>query len=191
MPAAALKLGDICPEPAFTFQRAAAEWSARKGGAGCFVIHTMAVHTVAQKEFIVKKLAAFEPPRAIALAFAAVFRDTKCDENDVLATDPANNVVAPELFALFISERERILLDPDSAPFANQKARLIALSNQAKFYGGNNQLDAQRTVFRQIAEEQGVIGAKGTGKATPAAAEPAVEVVAITRTIVDAAPVPA
>jgi hypothetical protein len=34
-------------------------------------------------------LAAFEPPRAIALDFCAQFPDTKCDENDVRRLDPA------------------------------------------------------------------------------------------------------
>jgi hypothetical protein len=146
-------------------------------------------HTLPQREFIVKKLAAFEPPRAIVAAFRAVYSDTACDENDVLATDPETTVVAPELFMTFRAERERVLSDPASAVYAEQKARLIALSNQARFYASNNQFAEQRTVFRQIAEEQGVIGGKGAGKApaVPAGDLPA-EIVAITRTVVDPAP---
>ena len=141
------------------------------------------VLTGLQKEFIVKKLAAFEPPRSISAALAAVFPGVSCNENDILAIDPETTVVTPELYALFLAERERVLLDPKSAPFADQKARIIALSNQARAYLANNQPADARTVFRQIAEEQGIVGGKGTAKA---AAVPAGElVVAITRNIVD------
>lgn len=147
--------------------------------------------TQAQREFIVKKLAAFEPPQAIAAALAAVFPGASCNENDILANDPRTAVVSPELHAMFLAERERILIDPRSATFADQRARLIALSNQAEFYGNNRQPAEQRTVFRQIAEELGVVSGKG-GKpgagSPPASGE---EVTAITRTIVDPAPVSA
>ena len=109
-------------------------------------------HTQRQKEFIVKRLAAFEPPRAITAAFAAMFRDTKCDENDVLALDTESGaLLSPELHALFVQERERVLLDPKSAPYADKMARLIALSNHAKFYAGNNQFPEMRAVLRHIA----------------------------------------
>lgn len=141
-------------------------------------------HTDAQKEFIVRKLAAFAPPRAISVAFAALFPGTRCDENDILALDPRDAVVSPELYDLFLSERERVLLDPKSAPYADRRARLIALSNHAEFYAGNNQLPEARMVLRQIAEEQGVVGG---GKAKLAGAVEAVadKITAITRTIVD------
>jgi hypothetical protein len=130
-------------------------------------------HTAAQKAFIVRKLAAFEAPRAIAAAFAAVFPDTSCNENDILALDPDNAAQSFELHTLFMDTRKRVLADPDSAPFAAQQARLIALSNQAKFYAGNNQFGEQRAVLRQIAEEQGAIGASSKTKpgAAPVAAE--------------------
>lgn len=149
----------------------------------------MAAHTQAQKEFIVRRLAAFEPPRAIVTSFVATFRDTACTENDVLAVDPATQAVAPELHALFLAERERVLLDPKSAPFADQRARLIALSADAAFYAMNNQLGERRAVFRQIAEELGVVGGKGSSKAAPASSQPgdALPIVAIKRTIVDPA----
>jgi hypothetical protein len=123
-----------------------------------------------QQDFIVKKLAAFEPPRSISAAFAAVFPGASCNENDILAIDPETTLVSPELHALFLQERERVLLDPKSAPFANQAARLIALSNQARAYLANNQPAEARTVFRQIAEEQGVIGGKAGSKAAAARA---------------------
>lgn len=141
-------------------------------------------HTAAQQEFIVRKLAAFEPPRAISAAFVAVYPDVKCNENDILAIDPETTVVTPELHALFLEHRERVLLDPKSAPFADQKARLIALSAHAKFYGGNNQFPEQRAVFRQIAEEQGVVGGKA-GAAKPAdTSTPAVKAIEVSRTVV-------
>lgn len=147
--------------------------------------------TQAQREFIVKKLAAFEMPQAISAAFAAVFPGASCNENDILANDPRTAVVSPELHAMFLAERERVLLDPHSAPFADQRARLIALSNQAEFYGNNRQPVEQRTVFRHIAEELGgMVTGKGGKPGTPPPAS-GEEVTAITRTIVDPAPVSA
>lgn len=143
-------------------------------------------HTPTQQEFIVRKLACFEPPRAITAAFCAVFPNTACNENDVLAIDPETTAVSPELHALFLSERERIRNDPDAAVFANQNARLIALSAHAKFYGGNNQFPEMRAVLRQIAEELGVVGGKGGAKAAaPTGGDP---VKTIEWTIVDPAP---
>lgn len=136
-----------------------------------------------QQSFIVRKLAAFEAPRSISAAVAAVFPGASCNENDIMAIDPETTVVSPELHALFLAERERVLLDPKSAPFADQKARLITLSNQARAYLGNNQPAEARTVFRQIAEEQGVIGKAGGKAAAPATDMPA-EVTTITRTVV-------
>lgn len=130
--------------------------------------------TTEQKEFIVRKLAAFYTPRDIAQQLVAKFPGLKCNENDILANDPRVTVVPFELFTLYRTERERVLDDPDSAPFAEQKARLIALSRQAERYESNNQPAEARQVYRQIAEETGVIGAKGAGK-VPAVATPAVE----------------
>lgn len=143
-------------------------------------------HTKEQREFIVRKLAAFEPPRAIVIDFAAVFPDTRCDENDVKRLDrDAGAILSPELHVLFVSTREAALLDPNAAPYAHQQARLIALSNDVKFYRGNNQLADSRAVLRQIAEELGVLG----GSKAKATAAPGDEIVAITRTIVDPAAV--
>lgn len=127
------------------------------------------VHSQAQREFIVKSLAAFKPPRAIVADFSALFPDTKCDENDVKRNDPKLVLIAPDLTALFFAERERVLLDPTSAPFADQRARLVALSQDADFYASNNQLAERRAVLRQIAEEQGIVGGKGGSKAVAGA----------------------
>lgn len=137
--------------------------------------------TQPQREFIVKKLAAFEPPQAIAAALAAVFPGAKVNENDILACDPRTTVVSPELHAVYVAERERVLMDPKSATYADQRARLIALSNQAEYYGNNRQPVEQRTVFRQIAEELGVVTGKGgkAGAANVPAAE-AVEEIRVT-----------
>lgn len=146
--------------------------------------------TQPQREFIVKKLAAFEMPQAIAAAFAALFPGAKINENDILANDPRTTVVSPELHALFLAERERVLMDPRSAPFADKRARLIALSNQAEFYGNNRQPVEQRSVFRHIAEETGdVVTGKGGKAGTPPPA-PGEEVTKITRTVVDPAAPP-
>lgn len=140
--------------------------------------------TSAQCEFIVRKLAAFEPPRSITIDFCAIFAGTRCTEDDVKRLDPsAGAALSPELHSLFIASRESVLLDPASAPFADQTARLIALSKQAAFYIGNNQLAESRMVLRQIAEEKGVLGAKTRGTGTPSETE--YPVTSITRTIVD------
>lgn len=144
------------------------------------------VHTQSQKEFIVRKIAAFDPPRAITAAFCAVYPDTACNENDVMALDPAVSVIAPDLYALFLSERERVLLDPKSAPFADQKACEILLSRMVDIYKNNNQFAEARSTINQLMAMQGV-GVKGPTKsaATPdAAGEPIAE---IRRTIVDPA----
>lgn len=143
-------------------------------------------HTRPQQEFIVRKLAAFEPPRSIVLDFMAVFTDTKCDENDVRRLDPANAPLSFDLHALFTSTRKQVLTDPDSAEFAAQQARLVALSADVRLYRGNNQLPESRAVMRQIAEELGAIGTKGAKPAPAAATTDAV--VAITRTVVDPKP---
>lgn len=150
-------------------------------------------HTSTQRAFIVRRLAAFEPPRAIVLDFMALFPDTRCDENDVRALNPETGaIVSPELFDLFKKERERVLLDPGSAVFADQKARLIALSADARFYGNNNQLPERRAVLRQIAEEVGVVGGKSGGKSAPGASAsdtPEFKKIEVTRTVVDPPPV--
>jgi hypothetical protein len=148
--------------------------------------------TQEQKEFVVLRLASFEAPRDIALAMAARFPGVKFNENDVRANDPRISVVAPELFMLFRKERERVLDDPAAAPYADQKARLIALSNMAESYKNNNQWAEARAVLQQIAAEQG-IGGKG-GKAPPDKELPR-QITEIVETIVDpgassAAPVP-
>jgi len=150
----------------------------------------MAKHTLPQREFIVRRLAAFEPPRAIVASFRALFPDTACDENDVLAVNPeAGATVSPELFTLFRDERERVLVDPASAPYANKQARLIALSNHAKFYAGNNQFPEMRTVLRHIAEETGDI--VPAGRAVKPEADKPRQITEIIETIVDpVAPAP-
>lgn len=123
----------------------------------------MATFTKEQKEFITRRLAAFDSPRDVVTLFAALYRDTACNENDVLANDPRIAVVAPELHTLFYEERRRVIADPDAAIFADQAARLIVLSRLADRYISNNQPAEARAVFKQIAEEMGVIGGKGNG----------------------------
>lgn len=146
-----------------------------------------AVHTKDQREFIVRRLAAFDTPRDIAAAFAIRFKDTACAESDVLATDPRIVIVDPDLHTLFYTERARVLADPTQAPFTEQRARLIVLSKDAERYGNNNQPADRRSVFRQIAEELGIIGGRAGGaKGMPSGDVPA-EIVEIVRTVVDPA----
>lgn len=121
------------------------------------------VHTRAQREFIVRRLAAFETTKDIAVSFSIMFPDTACTENDVRACDPRIVILDPELHSLFKQERERILIDPSLVPFAEQRARLIVLNRQAERYENNNQPAEARAVFRQIAEELGIVPSKGSG----------------------------
>lgn len=145
----------------------------------------MAAHTPDQRAFIVARLAAFDNPQRVAALFARRYPDTLCSEADVYAADPRVSIVDPMLHALFISERARVLADEHSAPYAEQKARLVALSSDAEHYGENNQRADRRAVFRQIAEELGV-GGKAGGKANgPDAATPEFRHVEVTHTIVD------
>lgn len=140
-------------------------------------------HTIEQQKFIVRKLAAFEPPRSIVIDFNAIFVDSKCAEDDVRRLDrDSGAILSPDLFTLFLETREQAMLDPKSAPYAEKKARLIALSNHAKFYGGNNELANMRAVLRQIAEETGAIGPKGKGAPESEGEAP---ITSITRIIVD------
>lgn len=142
--------------------------------------------TDVHKEFIVKRLAAFYTPSVICQQLVAQF-GLKCNENDILANDPTTSVVSPELFILFRTEREKILTDPSSDPYTDQKARLVLLGHMVDCYKNNNRLPDARAVLKQIAEELGVVGGKGAaGKAAVAAAVPASDPVEEIRvTIVD------
>lgn len=144
-------------------------------------------HTNEQQAFIVKRLAAFDPPRDIVAAFVVRYRDTACSEADVLACDPRTHLLSPELHALFYEERARVLADPHAAVFAERQARLIVLSRQAERYSESNQLADVRAVFRQIAEEVEASDAAG-GSANDNAEDLITE---IRREIVDPANPPA
>jgi hypothetical protein len=145
----------------------------------------VAVFSKPQRQFIVRRLAAFDTPRDVVIAFKARFPDTDCTENDVLATDPRVALVDPELQVVFDTERARIITDPASAPYADQAARLIVLSRDVDRYRANNDVANARAVLRQIAEELGV-GGKG-GAAPKDAGLPSLSDLTVTRTIVDPA----
>lgn len=146
-------------------------------------------HTLEQRKFVVRKLAAREPPREIVRNFAAVFPDTRCTEDDVRRLDPSNLMLPPELHFVYVAERDRIKNDPDAAPYADQFWRFVALSKDVEAYRNNNQPADARSAMRQIAEEQGTIGQRGVpGKADAklATKEPlGGEVKSITRRVVD------
>lgn len=142
-------------------------------------------HTQIHREFIVRRLAAFDQPRDVAILFAAMFPGVRCTEHDVIATDPRIAVVSPELLAVFDAERTRIVADPMAAVYRDQNARLIVLSKDVDRHRANNEAAIARTVLRQIAEEVGDIGS-GKNKAAPGAAKAAGEpVTEIVRHIVD------
>lgn len=131
------------------------------------VADTSKTLTNAHKEFIVKRLAAFYTPSVICQQLVAQF-GIKCNENDILANDPTACVVSPELFMLFRAERERVMMDPHSDPYTDQKARLVVLSQMVDRYKNNNDPANARAVLKQIAEELGVVGGKA---GTPAKAD--------------------
>lgn len=129
-----------------------------------------------------RRLAAFDTPRDVCVAFKTLFPQTACTENDIIAVDPRNSPLpAPDVVALFNSERARVLGDPNSAPYADQQARLIVLSKDVERYRANNDLANARSVLRQIADEL-----QASGKVTPGAdGEP---VAVIERRIIDPNP---
>ena len=139
--------------------------------------------TTEQKEFIVRKLAAFYTPRDIAQQLVAKWTAIKFNENDVLSNDPRHNLLAPELHTLYSDERERILLDPHSDPYTDQKARLILLSNMVDAFKNNNQPAEARSILRQIAEELGVVGGAAKGKEKDVAL-PDMKSITLRRTVV-------
>jgi len=144
-------------------------------------------HTAEQRAFIVRKLAAFCPSLDICQAFKAQWRDTDCQEADVLAVDPRlNPLVGPDLHALFYKERQRVLADPESDPFTAQKARLIVLSDQVDAYMRRGALTEARAVLRQIAEETGEVskGGKATGGGKDASATPEFKSIKVTHEVV-------
>lgn len=134
------------------------------------------------KEFIVKRLAAFYTPSVICQQLVAQF-GIKCNENDILANDPTTCVVSPELFMLFRAEREKVLSDPTSDPYTDQKARLVLLSNMVDRYKNNNQLAEARSVMQQIAAELG-IGAKGGPTKAAVPDIPEFKAITVRRTVV-------
>jgi hypothetical protein len=143
-------------------------------------------HTKEQREFIVRRLAQFETPRDICLAFVASFPDVKCAEQDVIASDPRISVVPFDLFTLFRSETAAYLAqDP---LFADQRARIHAMSKQAEFAIARGAPAESRTIFRQIAEELGVVAGKGGAKAALAPGKDAEPIAEIRVTYVDPKP---
>lgn len=140
--------------------------------------------TSLQREFIVRRLAAFDFPRAIVNSFSAQFPGSKCDDDDVKRLDPATGaVLSPELHAIFVAAREQVFLNPESAgPYIKQLSRLLAMDKQAHYYLGNNEPAKALAVWRQMAEEQGVVGGKGAAKAKDADKPEPIR--AITRTII-------
>jgi hypothetical protein len=139
-----------------------------------------------QKAFIVTRIARFEPPHAIRAAYRAVYGDELGPEV-VTALDPqAGATLSFDLWELFQKTRSDAITDPASAPFAEQKARLIVLSNMARWHNDNNEPAAAANIIRQIAEELGVVGSGAKAKAAGAAADETKEILtAITRTIIE------
>lgn len=141
-------------------------------------------HTPEQREFIVRRLAAFESPRTICNAFLSHFPGTTCTEQDVSASDPRISIVSPELFILFRTESAATLAAEPL--FADQRARLHAMSKLVEDALARGDRAGALTMFKQIAEETGVIGAKASaGKASAAALPPAEQIEEIRCTIVD------
>lgn len=151
----------------------------------------MNAHSKGQREFIVLRLAQWQPKIDIVRDFAIRFSDTACSLADVERYDPELSIVDPDLCALYETERKRILSDPELSPFASKTARIFALNQMVAAYLANRQFGDARSVLRQIAEEQGESSERSGSGSAPRAGD-ADEVVGITRTIVDpVAPAPA
>lgn len=66
----------------------------------------MAKHTKEQREFIVRKLAAFWTPSETIAHFRTRWQDTACDEIDVTALDPDNGaIIGPDEHTTFVNVR--------------------------------------------------------------------------------------
>jgi hypothetical protein len=141
----------------------------------------MAAHTAAQQSFIVRRLAQFYSPIAIVEAFVRFFPDTACTEADVIALDHTQNIVDPDLIAIFEQERLAFLSRLDAeAPTKDKRIRLVELHRIFIGYRDRMRLAEARSVLSQIALEMG----EGGGVPDGAGDAP---VRSITRTIVDPA----
>lgn len=152
----------------------------------------MAKHSKEQREYIVRALAALVPAQDIAVRFMSQWTDTTCTIEDVDALDPKFGVILPpELHAEFTATRERVLTDPSAAPFAEQRARLVVLSQQAADYHARKDYPNVRAVFRQIAEETGDVTSGKGGKVVAPTGKDAESVTEIQRIVVYPPDVPA
>lgn len=121
----------------------------------------MAAHTIEQRAFIVLRLARLCSVPDILEAFAAEFRDTACTPADIAACDPQAPhyaLLSPEDSDLFRRERERVLLDPGSAPAADKRVRLIYLNRELDKARARNAVGLMQSLLAQIALETGGAG---------------------------------
>lgn len=141
-----------------------------------------------QREFIVRCLASFWSYKKVASSFAGQWTDTRCGEQDVKGFDRSQGVLLPpDLHKIWNETRATVMDDPASAPFADARARKIALSDLAEFYIRENRPDEARSVLRQLAEETGAVGLGAKGGNGPIGGPP---VTAIEIIVVDPKPLP-
>jgi hypothetical protein len=147
-------------------------------------------HTAPQREFIVRRLAAFRSPRAIVAEFARAYPGVYIHETEVEALDPMRfAVLPPDLAELYRTTRESILADPESDPFTKRKARLIVLSEMVADAMARGAPPSDiRSIFNQI--EQMELNAKvAGGDAPPGGGAEGAPAKVITWQIVDPEPV--
>lgn len=107
-----------------------------------------------QREWIVLQLARFLSPAMICTDFAVRFPNVRCTEVDVIALDPKQSIVAPELLSLFRAERERVLTDPEATVFTKRQARQAARDQLAQFYFRTRRPEEARKVLNEMMDEE-------------------------------------
>jgi hypothetical protein len=150
----------------------------------------MVAHTKEQREFIVRRLAGFESPPDIAESFVARWRTTACDLPDILALDPARNLIDPDLQALWQAERARVIADPSLSPTADKRVRLLELHRMFEKARNRNLLDQASNLLAQIGVEVGDLSGKGGPGAGPSGPAGGPPISAIELIVVDPKPLP-
>lgn len=119
----------------------------------------MAAHTREQRDFIVRRLAAFYTQEDIVAEFAILWDDTKCDALDVRECDPRFSVIDPDLFQLYTDERARFLENMDAAaPTRDSRVRVVMLHREAERARARGAVTTLQSLLAQIAVETGGAG---------------------------------
>jgi len=115
----------------------------------------MAAHTREQRDFIVRRLAAFYTPDDIIAQFTERWSN-RCTVNDIRACDLRYSLIDPDLEALYHAERALFLENMDlAAPTRDPRVRIVMLHRAAEKARENNQVQLLQSILAQIALETG------------------------------------